>query len=205
MFRSVGSLDSTRHPPMNTRLTSLWLAHFASLAFAFFIQAAPPPVPLTGILEPQVETFGTQMALSTDTLAVVNSGQLFIYDKSHSPPWSLRKTIAVSGHMVAHNRGDLVGVMSGTAVEIYQRNLGGANNWGLLATVPKKASSARLQSLAFSGDWLALVEETGSPGVYEITMHLRDNPSPNSWSTFVTLTNPLPPTGAPVAWSCFFR
>lgn len=172
--------------------------------------AASPPVPLTTILEPQAERFGNDLAMGPDILAAgttspngAESGPEFIFDKGVAPGWGLRTTIPVPtgspasfGTAIAHNGGDLLALGARTDVRLYQRNLGGADTWGILATVPKAAGNSSIYGVAFSGDQLATLE-TDSTGTNRIYLHLRNNPSANSWSTFVTLTNPLPPSGAP--------
>ncbi len=198
---------SMNHTTPSVRIVGALMGFALAFIVCPIALADSPPVPLTTILQPRSDDFGNSVAMSPDTLVVGAAnlsgaaGPVFIYDKNLAPGWGLRTTIAIPaarpagfGQGVAHNGGDVVAVLARDAAYLYQRSLGGADAWGLLATVPKMASSTALLSMAFSGDWLALVEQDAA-GVRRVTMHLRDNPSPNSWSTFVTLTNPLPAFG----------
>lgn len=164
-------------------------------------------MPLTTIQDPAGGDFGHSLAVSADTLVVASTGwdsesrPVYVYDRSLAPSWGLRATLAVPagqpdgwGGTVALNGGDLLAVGAQLETRIHQRDFGGAGAWGLRSTVPKYASASALRGIAFSGDRLAVVQQIG--GQRRVSVHDRNAPIADAWSSRATLTNPLPDTGA---------
>lgn len=107
---------------------------------------------------PQANHFGSGLSLSGDLLAVgaddnlVGPGAVYIYNRDYNPgPWVLNSIISTEGSVGLGSEVRLDGgtlavvacdpiVTTTSQIQLYDRNLGGADNWGLAQTVPATTS-----------------------------------------------------------------
>ncbi len=154
--------------------------------------------------------YGWELALDGDILVTAApwAGQVFIYNRNlgGTENWGLEKTFALiggagGGYGLAVSGDTLVLRQSNQynanlpVLDIYERNRGGTNNWGLSTSKALTTVGFLGDTACFSGDLLVV----GDPGgvvsgiqAGNIKMYKRNEGGPDMWGEVHTIDNPDP-------------